>query len=336
LVLKRISSGKDAWENKIMKNLKYGLIMVVLLFLAVMGFMGCKRGGKMEQIGVTPATATIAPGTTLQFSSQAYFSNGDVYDWTATTTWNSSDAAAVTVSNTLGAYGLATSLVTGPTSTGTFIITATDTANSISGTAMLTVKDPISISISPANPFMAINTSHQFSATALLEDVVSGGTTTITQDLTSSPTLNWIVSDPTIATISSTGLVTTGATPGSTTIKAYQIYSSSTPTATTTLTVTNSPLISILVTSVTQTITQGTQQPYTAQGTFQDTTTSDLTSSVTWDSSNTRAATISNTAGTNGLATALSTGATSTATATIRATDPITGISNSTTLYVTP
>jgi hypothetical protein len=315
-----------------MKVLKHVIIVIVLFFAAGTGFMSCKRGGKLEQISVTPATTVIATGTTQQFYSQAFFSNGDVYDWTATTTWSSSDDTAASLSNTLGIYGLVTSSVTG-----TFIITATDTANSISGTATLTVKYPISISITPVNPFMAVSTSHQFSTTALLEDVVSGGTATITQDLTSSPTLSWSVSDPTIVTISSTGLVTTGTTTGTPTITAVYLFSSTTLTATTTLTITDTALASIAVSPTTSLISLSTttQQQFAAQGTFADTskTPPGLTSSWIWSSSNTGVATISNTAGSYGLATA---GTTTNTQTTITATDPITGISGNAALTVNP
>jgi len=319
-----------------MKILKYGGIVVATLLAASIGFMSCgNRGGTLASITVSPSGPTIARGTKHQFTAMATFSNGTLLDWTTAANWTS-DNSAVTISNSFGSYGLATSLATG--TNGTFTITATDTANHISGTATLTVVDPISITITPNAPFMAKNTTHQFKATATLA-LATGSTPTITQDLTSSPTLSWIVDNTTTTTtISSTGLVTSGTTTGTVTIKAFDIYSASTPTATTTLTVTDTPLESILVSAVTETIPQGAQQQFTAQGTFKNNPTPlDLTSSVTWHSSNTGVATISNEAGTYGLATALDTGATGTTTTTIRATDPITGISSpSTTLYVTP
>ena len=311
-----------------MRILRYGSIVAVVLLAAAMGLMSCSRGGKLASISVTPANPTIAKGTTQQFKALAIFSDGTTLDWTTAAAWSSSDSTAVTIGHSLGTYGLATTLVSGSTSTGTFTITATDIANNISGTATLTVKDPISITITPANPFMSVGTKHQFKTEALL-DLASDSTTTITQDLTSSPTISWSVdnsADLTTATTSSAGLITAGTTAGSVTITAFYPYSSLT--ATTTLTVTDTSLDSITLDPVNTTIPQGTMQQFTAHGTFKDSTTADMTSSVTWHSSNTHVATID--------ATGLATAGTTTSATTISATDPITGISKSTILYVTP
>jgi hypothetical protein len=322
-----------------MKVLKYGILIFAALLAATTGIVSCgSRGGTLASITVTPADPTIAIGTKQQFAAIATFTDGTTLVWTSAANWTTSDNSAVTISNSFDTFGLATSLVTGTTTTGTFTITATDTANHISGTAMLTVVDPISITITPNDPFMAKNTTHQFTAIA---NLTSGSTTTITQNLTSSPTLSWIVDntvDNTTATISSTGLVTSGTITGTATIKAFDIYSSSTPTATTTLTITNTSIESIAITPIDAIISMGTTTQFSAKGTFKDgTPTPDLTSSVIWHSSNTGVATISNEALTYGLATAVVvTGVTSTTSTTIRATDPITGDSNSTTLYVTP
>jgi hypothetical protein len=170
---------------------------------------------------------------------------------------------------------------------------------------------------------MAKNTTHQFTATATLADLASGGTVTITQNLTSSPTLSWSVdntADNTTAAISNTGLVTAGTTAGKVTITAIDLYSLSTPTATTTLTVTDTTLASIAITpNPASPINVGSTQQFTATGYYPGGTTQDFTHSVTWSSSKTSVATIDNA----GLATAVAAG-----TATITAIDPITGISS--------
>lgn len=301
-----------------MKILRYGSIATVALLAAAIGFMSCANGGKLESIRVTPADPTIARGTHLQFSALAIFSNGTAIDWTTAAIWSSSDATAVTVGNALGTYGLATSLVTGTTTTGTFTITATDTANHISGTATLYITDPQSIAITPANPYMATGTAHQFKATATL--LLSDLTNTTTQNLTSSPTLSWSVdntTDNTTAAISSTGLLSAGTRTGTATIVAFDIYSSSTPTATTTLHVTDSLLSSITVTAILPDLSISSSvmtQQFKATGNYQNGT-QEFTNSVIWRSSKTSIATIDNT----GFATAVATGTT-----TITATDPIT------------
>ena len=129
----------------------------------------------------------------MQFTALAEFSDGTALDWTTAVAWSSSDEASVTMGDSLGTFGLATSVVSQTSKSGVFTITATDTANNISGTATLIVKDPLYIIIRPENPLMAVGREHQFTAEAVLSDLTSGGITTITRDLTSSPTLSWNV-----------------------------------------------------------------------------------------------------------------------------------------------
>jgi uncharacterized protein YjdB len=243
-------------------------------------------------------------------------------------TWNSSDVAIVTISNTAGSNGLATSLASG--TTGTVTINAIDTANNISGTSAIYVTVPQSIAVTPANPHMAISTAHQFTATAEL--LLSSGTTTTMQNLTSSPSMSWSSSDNTVATVANAagaaignGLVTAGTITGQTTLTATDLVSNIS--GTTLLTVTSAPVESITVTefSPTPSIPIGQTQRFIATGHYADGSTPDFTSSVTWHSSNTGIATIDNT----GLATAVAVG-----TVTITATDPITNISGNMTLTV--
>jgi hypothetical protein len=326
-------AGSHAGEKRIMKILKYSTIILAALLAAAIGLMSCgNKGGTLTSITVSPADPTIATGTKHQFTAMATFSNGTMLDWTTAADWSTSNAGAVTISNSFGSNGLATSLVSGSSGTISVItITATDTANNISGTAALTVVDPISITVKPNAPFMPMGgAAHQFAATALL----SSSTPTIVQVLTSLAT--WTTKDQSIATVNSKGLVTPSRINTGTTdiIASIETGTSSTVIGSTTLNVTPSALDFIQVTPTVQIISFATttQQQFTATGTFMDTTTQIMTQSVHWHSSNTGIATISNTVPTNGLA--LATGATGTTT--IRATDPITGKSNSTTLEVTP
>src|SRR5262249_39943083 len=86
------------------------------------------------------------------------------------------------------------------------------TVGSISGTATLTVTSspPVSITVTPANPIVAVGLTQQFTAIGKYAD-------NSTRDLTSTAT--WSSEDATIGTISSTGLATTVA-PGITAIQA--------------------------------------------------------------------------------------------------------------------
>lgn len=203
-----------------MKILKHKSIIVAALLAAAIGLMSCgNNGGTLASITVSPADTTIAMGTNQQFTAMATFTNGTMLDWTTAAEWSTSNAGAVTISNSFGSYGLATSLVSASTGTISVItITATDTANNISGTATLTIVDRITaIKVTPTDQIIsfASTTQQQFTATGTFKDAT-------TQIVTQS--VHWHSSNTGIATISNTagtnGLaLATGAT-GTTTIRA--------------------------------------------------------------------------------------------------------------------
>jgi hypothetical protein len=262
----------------------------------------------------------MAKGTTQQFTANGTFSNGMIVPWTQVVTWSSSNSAVATVNNTAGLNGI----VTSSTNTGTTIITAFDVANNITGTAMLTVADPDSITVIPATPFMTVGATHQFSAIALF----SGGT--VTQVITTFA--HWTVLSPGVATVADTpgvsgnGIVTVGAVPGTTDITATDPFSGAT--GITTIKVISTSMGSIAVSPINSTISMGTStQQFSAIGTFQDNTiTPPLTTTWAWSSSNSAVATIDYY---TGIAQAVAPGTT-----TITATDPITGVSGNTTFTI--
>jgi hypothetical protein len=182
-----------------MKAMKYAALGIAVVALSALVFISCRqKGGKLALLEVTPASAIIATGTSQQFAATAIFSDGTALVWTSAANWTT-DNPDVTIGNTFGSYGLTTSssIMSGTTSTVT--IKATDIANNISGEATLyvTVPQTITVSPNPIVPYMTTGTSHQFASTALL----SAGTMTTTQDLTSLATWTTITTDPTIAKI---------------------------------------------------------------------------------------------------------------------------------------
>jgi hypothetical protein len=265
----------------------------------------------LSSIGVTPAVASIAFGTTQKFIATGLFSDHTTQDLTTSVTWSSSDTVVATISNAAGLNGLATSKATG----GPITITATDPASGKAGTAKLTVTAAVlsSIAVTPATAGIALGTTQQYVATGIFTDLTR-------QDLTASVT--WISSNTGVATISNAigfnGLATSKATGGPITITATDPTTGKAGTAQ--LTVTAAVLSSIAVSPASASIGLGTTQQFIATGTYSDTTTQVLTSAVTWSSSDTAVATISNAAGSNGLATSLSIGGP----ITITATDPAT------------
>jgi hypothetical protein len=274
-----------------MKKALLSLVVVGVALLAGCGGSSTSGGGggggnntpALTSITVTPATPSISSGATQQFTATGNYSDGSSKNLTSTVTWSASTGATIT------AGGLATGVTPGA------ISTITATSGSISGTATLTVANPlVSIAVTPPTASVAPNATQQFTATGTYANHS-------TQNITNSVT--WTASAG--ATITQGGLAT-GVTPNSTsTIMAAQgnLF------GTATLTVTN-PLVSIAVTPPNPRIAPTTTQQFVATGTYADNSTQVITSTVTWASSNTAVATISNSAGTQGLANGLTAGTT--------------------------
>ncbi len=146
------------------------------------------------------------------------------------------------------------------------------------------------LTVGPTTPTFQQGSTLQMAATGTFND----GTT---QDLTNKAF--WSTSDSTIASITTTGLVT-GASPGTATITA----ASGTVSGSTTITIALANITSIAVTPTSSTITEGSTQQYKAVATLAGGTTQDITSSVTWATSNASAGTINS----SGLFTAVTTG----------------------------
>jgi uncharacterized protein YjdB len=215
----------------------------------------------LVSIAVSPATQSIAVGTTLQFTAVGSFDDGSTQLLTSLT-WSSSSNGVASVDST----GFATS-----TGTGTATITATD--GSVSGTASLTVTGAtlVSLAVTPAGSSMAVGTTKQFTATGTFSD-------SSTQDITTS--VVWSSSSAAAATINAQGLASSVAT-GSTTITAtLGAISGSTG-----LTVSTTKLVSITVLPANPRISKGTSIKFTASGTFSDGSTATNLSGVSWKSS---------------------------------------------------
>ncbi len=135
---------------------------------------------RLVRVVVTPAEATLAAGTTLQFNATG---------GTAPYTWSVSDTTVATIDAT----GLLTALAPGQVT-----VTATD-ANGLAGTASVTVTTVV---VSPDTAVLQVGDTLQFTAT--------GGAAPYT----------WSVSDTTVATIdAATGLLTAVA-PGTVVVTA--------------------------------------------------------------------------------------------------------------------
>jgi hypothetical protein len=261
-------------------------------------------------IAASPSTASIASGTTQQFSALGTLTDGTTKDVTATAQWTSDTPAVATVNGN----GLATGAAVGSAQ-----ITAT--VGLVSGSAVLAVTPAqlVSIAVNPTNGSVPAGTTQQFTATGTFTD----GST---QNVTSSG--SWTSTNGQVATVSNTpgtqGLAT-ALSLGSTNV-ALTVGSI---TGSATLNVTAAILVSISITPGAATITLGAIQQFTATGTYTDQSMQDVTSVVTWGTSDAGVATVSNTAGTNGLATSAGVG-------TANITASVGSISATATITVTP
>jgi len=264
-------------------------------------------------IAVTPATPSIAKGTTQAFVATGTFSDNTTQEITTAVTWSSGTPATATISNAAGSEGRATAVVEG-----TSLITATLGAISGSTTLTVTAATLASISVTPANPTLAKGTTDDLTATGIYTDAT-------TQDLTAAVTWNSAV--PGVATVSNAdgteGRVTTvleGTTNITATLGAIM--------GGTTVTVSAATLTSITVTPPGLALPVNIDNAYVATGTYSDNTTQNLTTQVTWSSNAVGIATVSNAVGSVGVAVGVAPGA-----ATISAT--LGAIVGSTTLTIT-
>jgi uncharacterized protein YjdB len=228
----------------------------------------------LVSIAINPQSATVALGSTQQFTATGTFTDGTTQDLTQSGQWSSSVATVATISNTAGTAGLASTLGTGTTTIGI-------SSGAISATATLVVNPAalVSIAVNPQSPTIALGTTQQFTATGTYTD----GST---QDLTT--VVTWSSSLATVAVISnsvgSNGLATS-AGQGMATITA----TSSSISSSTTITVGSPALVSIAITPSSAAILVGTTQQFAATGTYTDGSAQDLTGEVNWSSSSTAA-----------------------------------------------
>jgi len=153
----------------------------------------------VASVSISPASAAIPVGQTLQLTATAFDADGNPLSGRAVT-WASSDPAVASVSGS----GLVLGLVAGSA-------TITATSEGQSGTLEVSVKDvPVAlVTVSPASASILLGTTRQLSA--VTKD--AAGNTLIGRSVT------WSSGTPAVAAVSSTGVVT-GLAAGAVTITA--------------------------------------------------------------------------------------------------------------------
>lgn len=160
--------------------------------------------GTLSEVRVTPASASLAKGSTQQFSATAIFSDGSVQDVTQSVAWHSSDTNVVTIDST----GLATAVMAGQVN----INAQKDAMTSPLSQLTVTAATLSSLQITPLQVDLIKGDSQQFVAIAAYSDGSS-------QDVTRS--VAWRSSDASLVTIDSNGLAT-GVAEGQATIDAQK------------------------------------------------------------------------------------------------------------------
>ena len=254
----------------------------------------------VSKVTVSPPTASLAQGRTLQLSVSITDSRGAPMAGKVAT-WQSSDPTVATVSST----GLFRAVAPGSA-------TITATADGVSGTASVTVTlVPVaSVAVSPSNASLVTGRTLQLSLT--LEDA-SGNPLSV-----SGRSVSWSSSATSVASVSTTGVVT-GTTAGSATITATVDGKSGSAS----LSVTDIAVSSVTVSPATAQLAVGGTRQFSAAA--RDASGGAITGRpVSWSSSNTAVATVSST----GLVSAIAAG-----TAQVVAT--ISGVQGSATATVT-
>jgi uncharacterized protein YjdB len=248
---------------------------------------------RITGILINPADPTVPVGTTIQFNAVGYFNDESNRDISSQVAWSSSNPTVATID----ANGLAKAISTGTTKIqATSGIPPTIVGGSV-GSTTLTVgpANLSSLSVSPSNPSLPAGVTQQLTAMAIYNDGTS-------YDLTGQVT--WSSSDPSVATINSSGLAT-AITPGTTTLSI--VFGG--VAGSTTFTVNSATLSALTVSPANPAITSipvGVTEQFLATGLYSDGTSFNITNQVSWSSSDPSIGTISN----NGLATAVAPGAT--------------------------
>jgi uncharacterized protein YjdB len=218
-------------------------------------------------IAVSPATASVTAGQTVQLTATPKDANGNPLTG-RTVTWGTSNAAVAAVSGS--------GLVTGGAA-GSATITASSEGKN--GTAALTVTPvPVaSVTVSPAAPSVLVGQTVQLAAT--LKDANGNALT--------GRVVTWATSNAGVATVSGSGLVTS-VTAGTATLTATSEGKSGTAA----LTVSTVPVATVTVTPASASLLVGGTAQLTA--TMRDSAGGLLTGrTIVWASSNTAVATVS-------------------------------------------
>ncbi|HEX4487104.1 MAG TPA: Ig-like domain-containing protein [Terriglobales bacterium] len=240
----------------------------------------------IASVAITPNPAMIPLGANVQFTATATYSDGTTADISSSFMWNAAPANIVTINAAGLAHGVGR---------GAFTVSGTsgDDITDLTGV----VSDPVAqhILVDPNSASVPRSANQPFRARAVLSDGSS-------RDISSA--ITWQSSNPSVATVNSSGIATAVA-PGVTQITGSylnspsahstgavrsavvlstpsigQTFSSSAP-----MTVLSTTVSSLNINALATSIAKGTTVPFTAIATLSDGTSRDVTSDCAWTSS---------------------------------------------------
>lgn len=226
----------------------------------------------LTHVQINQISPTIPLNGSIALKATAFYDDGRSVDITSQANWTSDDTTVATVN---GATGLVSAVSAGTTSIGIEFEGQTHQR-----TLQVTNFSVDSITLTPINPLGVIGLTTPIYATANLSN---GNTIDITQSV------EWISSQPTVATINAQGKVSSLST-GTTTITA-QLGSISSQI---TFTVSSLTISSIAIESLNATMSIGFQQQARAVATLSNSSTMDVTQDVQWSSLNTTISSVQN------------------------------------------
>ncbi len=247
---------------------------------------GGASGGNVVSLAIIPGSQSVAsPTETSQFIAIGTTAAGATLNLSGKVAWSSSSTQIATIGATSGlatAVGKGTSTITALYTVGSTVVAGTATFNVTGGAT----QQYTAVSITPNSE--ALSASGQ---TSQLIALGTSGSTGLLTNVTNSSQIAWSSSTPSIATVSTTGLIT-GVSAGNSTITALLTNpDGSVVTNTASVAVSNTaapePLLSLTI--IPSSITVGNLQDtgnFLAIGTFSTVPyVRDLTNSVTWISS---------------------------------------------------
>jgi len=226
-------------------------------------------------IALTPVNPTVAPSTSTPFTAIGTFGPGLTTDITDHVTWTSSDTTVGTIETFGAAAGI---LTVGPAGGGSTMVTATSLDGGTVASTSLTreIGNPNKITIFPASGIVGLGDTLPFTAVATYDDLS-------TVDVTASAT--WTIDDPSVATISTGGVVTGTSTQLSDQTFVHASYTSpygGTRTAARAVTTTLDRPASVVVSPAAVTMPTNTGQAFTAAGVYPGGAVVDITNLVTF------------------------------------------------------